>query len=183
MLENYLRCYCSMRQDDWDENLTAAEFAYNSARSDELQTTPFEIDTGWNPRTPLEPSREDSPVESVNEFKKRLKDSLDDGRFSHELAKAQNAAYASLRYVEPKYEVNDMVWLNRSIFRDSVSKAQKYDKLGENRFGHFRITELIAKNALRLDCPGNIRIHPCVHVAHTLEKFGLVVLCARPLYW
>ena len=31
MVENYLRCYFSYHQNDWDELLPAAEFAYNSA--------------------------------------------------------------------------------------------------------------------------------------------------------
>eukprot|EP00737_Agarophyton_chilense_P003919 gb/GEZJ01004734.1/.p1 GENE.gb/GEZJ01004734.1/~~gb/GEZJ01004734.1/.p1 ORF type:complete len:294 (-),score=32.76 gb/GEZJ01004734.1/:75-956(-) len=46
MVENYLRCYCSYHQDDWDELLPAAEFAYNSAVSEDLGTTPFEMDLG-----------------------------------------------------------------------------------------------------------------------------------------
>ena len=33
MIENYLRCYCSYHQNDWDDLLPAAEFAYNSAVS------------------------------------------------------------------------------------------------------------------------------------------------------
>jgi hypothetical protein len=36
MIENYLRCYCCYRQNDWDELLSYAEFAYNSAVSEEL---------------------------------------------------------------------------------------------------------------------------------------------------
>ena len=35
MVENYLRCYCSYRQDDWADLLPSAEFAYNSALSEE----------------------------------------------------------------------------------------------------------------------------------------------------
>lgn len=42
MVENYIRCYCSYHQDDWDVFLPAAEFAYNSAISDDLGMSPFE---------------------------------------------------------------------------------------------------------------------------------------------
>jgi hypothetical protein len=49
MLENYLRCYCSYRQDDWAECLPSAEFAYNSALSEDLGISLFEVDLGWFP--------------------------------------------------------------------------------------------------------------------------------------
>ena len=46
MVENYLRCYCSYHQDDWDELLPAAEFAYNSAVTEDLGMSPLEMDIG-----------------------------------------------------------------------------------------------------------------------------------------
>lgn len=51
MIENYLRCYCSHRQDDWDEYLAAVEYAYNLSISEELGMNPFEVDIGTNPRS------------------------------------------------------------------------------------------------------------------------------------
>ena len=54
MIENYLRCYCSYHQNNWDELLPAAEFSYNSAVSDDLGESPFEADLGCVPRSPLD---------------------------------------------------------------------------------------------------------------------------------
>ena len=54
MVENDLRCYCSYNQNDWDNLLPAAEFAYNSAVSEDLGTSPFELDIGWKPKSALE---------------------------------------------------------------------------------------------------------------------------------
>ena len=42
MVENYLRCYCNFHQDNWDELLPSAEFAYNSSLSEDLGKSPFE---------------------------------------------------------------------------------------------------------------------------------------------
>ncbi len=36
MVANYFRCYCSCHQNDWDALMSSAEFAYNSAISDDL---------------------------------------------------------------------------------------------------------------------------------------------------
>ena len=44
MVENYLRCYCSKDQDNWNSLLTSAEFAYNSAVSTDLGVSSFEVD-------------------------------------------------------------------------------------------------------------------------------------------
>jgi len=99
MVENYLRCYCSYHQDDWDELLPSAEFAYNSSVSEDLSISPFELDLGWVPKSPLDLiSRKDSPNETVEEFKSRLKGSLEDARFAHQVAKARQSAYKEKMY-------------------------------------------------------------------------------------
>ena len=54
MVENYLRCYCSYHQDNWDELLPAAEFSYNSSVSEDLGMSPFELDLGWIPKSLLD---------------------------------------------------------------------------------------------------------------------------------
>lgn len=46
MVENYIRCYCSYHQNDWDKLLPAAQFVYNSAVSEDLGMSLFELDLG-----------------------------------------------------------------------------------------------------------------------------------------
>jgi hypothetical protein len=73
MIENYLKCYCCYRQKDWDELLPYAEFAYISAVSEDLGMSPFEIDLGWVPKSPLELfSASPSRVQGVEDFKTEL---------------------------------------------------------------------------------------------------------------
>lgn len=182
MVENYFRCYCSLRQDDWDELLPAAEFAYNSAKSEELQATPFEVDLGWNPRGPLDMLLPVDPtVESVTQFNARMNSAMEDARFSHELAKARHAAYAAQKLTPPSYAVGDRVWISRSLFKDAVSKVQSSDKLGSKRFGPFYITELVGRNAVRLDFPSNMRLHPVVHVSHTTPHRSQPTSLSQPV--
>lgn len=54
MLDNYLRCYRSHHQDELDDLLLSAKFAYNSSISDNFGMYPFEVDLGYVPRTPLQ---------------------------------------------------------------------------------------------------------------------------------
>jgi hypothetical protein len=45
----HIRCYCSYLHDDWADLLPYAESACNSAVSDDLVMSPFEVDLGWFP--------------------------------------------------------------------------------------------------------------------------------------
>jgi len=169
MVENYLRCFCSYHQNDWDDLLPAAEFAYNSAVTEDLGMSPFELDLGWIPKSPLDfISGSEIPVQSVHEFKQRLKDSLEDAQYSYKVSKARQAAEASIRSKPPSYVKGSKVWLNRTLFTDAYSKSQTTDKLSAKRFGPFDVLELIGKNAIRLDLPSHLKIHPVVHVSHTI---------------
>ncbi|KAL5512841.1 hypothetical protein ACEPAH_3239 [Sanghuangporus vaninii] len=48
-MEQLLRCYSSLQQDDWDEHLPMAEFAYNSRTHSSTGKTPFEVIYGFQP--------------------------------------------------------------------------------------------------------------------------------------
>ena len=168
MVENYLRCYCSYHQNDWDELLPAAEFAYNSAVSDDLGASPFELDLGCVPKSPLDfISGSEDPVESVDELRQKLKSSLEDAQFSYKVSKARQAAEAAGQYKKPEYVVGSKLWINKTLFKDAYSKSQESDKLGAKRFGPFTVKELIGRNAVRVELPEHFRIHPVIHVVHT----------------
>ena len=99
MVENYLRCYCNCHQNDWDELLLEAQFAYDSAVSEYLGMAPFEIDLGWNPKSPLDLVWSSSAFsEKVSQFKDRLKIVLSDAKFAYKLAKADQSARSILKY-------------------------------------------------------------------------------------
>ena len=169
MVENYLRCYCSLHQDNWNELLPVAEFENNSAESQELSATPFEIDLGWNPKSAIDLLHKDSSrIESVEEFRRLLRSALEDAQFAHELAKGKNSAQTAKRYQPHTYQIGDKIWLDKALFRDAIAKTQPSDKLSAKRFGPFEIKELIGKHAIRLDLPQSIKLHPVVHVVHTV---------------
>ena len=55
ILEEYLRHYCSWNQDDGDELLPLAEYAYNSAISETTKMSPFYANYGFEPKQSFEP--------------------------------------------------------------------------------------------------------------------------------
>src|SRR4051812_39966306 len=52
-LEEMLRIYVTYKQDQWDEYLPVAKFAYNNAKQAFTGFTPFELDCGQHPNTPI----------------------------------------------------------------------------------------------------------------------------------
>ena len=169
LIENYIRCYCSFHQHDWDELLPAAEFAHNSALSVDLGASPFEVDLGWQPRSLVDLlGQADVDVGYVKDFRDRMREALHDARFSHQLAKARQSAYSAQKHTPPSYKVGDSVWIQKALFKDAISRTQASDKLGARRFGPFEITELVGRNAIRLALPAHIRIHPVWNIAHNI---------------
>ena len=51
-IEDYLRNFISPVQDDWDQFLHLAEFAYNRRFHSTIQMSPFEADLGYVPYIP-----------------------------------------------------------------------------------------------------------------------------------
>jgi hypothetical protein len=58
VLEDMLRHYVSLVQDDWDELLDCAEFAVNNAWQESIKNTHFFLNFGQHPRTPIGRSAE-----------------------------------------------------------------------------------------------------------------------------
>ena len=63
-------------------------------------------------------------LESLSEFKLRLKTSLEDAQFAYEVAKARQSAYSSHKYQSPEYKVGDMLWINKTLFTDACYRFQ-----------------------------------------------------------
>ena len=53
ILEDYLRSYTRSSQDQWDELLAMAEFAMNNSKNSSTNETPFYLNYGRHPKSPL----------------------------------------------------------------------------------------------------------------------------------
>ena len=76
-IEQYLRAFCSFRQDDWVHYLPIAEFALNSRVSSATGKSPFELTYGYQPEfhVSVKPS---SLVPAAEERLKMLKEAQED---------------------------------------------------------------------------------------------------------
>ncbi len=182
MISNYLQCYCNFRQNDWVDLLPSAEFVYNSAVSEELGMSPFEMDLGCVPKSPLDMvSGVNTSIESVNELKTDLRLSLQDAQYSYSISRARNAANMTDRYRTPDFKVGDRVWVRKELFMDAYAGSQPSEKLTAKRYGPFKILQLICKNAVKLDFPPNVKAHPVVNVSFTVPYHEQPLDIGNPL--
>lgn len=92
--------------------------------------------------------------------------------FAQHLAQVRQASYNSKRYTPPRYKVGDMVYLSRKLFTDASSAVRPSHKLCLRNIGALKIEKDINKNVVHIILPPNIKIHPVIHVEHTLRAFN-----------
>lgn len=146
VVENYQRSYSNYHQNDWDVLLPGAEFTYNSAREEYMGMTPFEVDLSWNPKSPLDMVTDsDFQNEIISRLKEKLKETLNDAKFSQKLSKSDLSARSSFKYNPHSYKPGDKFWISKSLFKNAYTKSQESDKLSTKIFAPLEVTELVGK--------------------------------------
>jgi hypothetical protein len=171
-LEQYLRIYTSEDQDNWDDCLIDAEFAYNRAKSNSTGLSPFEVLYGSNPNVPTSLLR---PVQSLNappevkdllsQHQTRLQVVQDHLRNAQKLMSDQYNKH----HRDISFNVGDLVYLDSSNIStaptSSKKKKQRSKKLSPKFFGPFKILERPSPLNYRLALHPDSRIHPVFHVS------------------
>ena len=114
-LEQFLQLFINQRQDDWDDLLPFAEFQYNNHIHSTTQNVPFLLDTGRIPWMGFKLEQGCSRLESVNEFKEQMEDSLTEAKAALAKFKDEMAKYYDRRWTPaPVYQPGDKVYLDAS---------------------------------------------------------------------
>ena len=122
-LEDMLRHYISEQQDNWDDLLACAEFAVNNSVNRSTGLTPFFLNYGAHPDTPVTVKVKSSQVLSADEFSESMAEQVKVARRNMEAAQQRQKAFADLKRQEVKFEPGDKVLLN--------SKNIKFKKVGK----------------------------------------------------
>jgi transposase InsO family protein len=160
-VQKTLRPYMNHYQNNWCSQLAMVEFAMNNTIKSSTGYTPFYLVMGQHPNPGKMPRDLDNVAPTLEEFISGL-------------TKAREIAYETLRKAAeqmkkfadrkrgptPIYKVGDKVLLEASNF-PSIRPTRK---LGEKRYGPFKIIEKISDLNYRLELPPNWKIHPVFHV-------------------
>src|SRR5882724_10363631 len=160
-VEQFLRLFVNQHQDDWDEWLSIAEFAYNNRVHTSMHTSPFMLDTRQHPRLSVEPLRE-SLLETLNDFASRMKMATEEVCSALTQAANDMARFYDAHCREaPLYEVGDRVWLNSH----NITTTRPTKKLDHKWLGPYLIKKVISWSAYQLKLPSSFsQTHPVFSV-------------------
>ena len=165
-LEDMLRAFTSYRQDDWDLQLTAAEFACNNAPNASTGMSPFKINAGRDPLNPYGSlTKIPDHIPASHDFLEEISNATKIAHDALVIAKANQEKNANKSRRDVQFEVDDQVLLS-SAHINLASQAKRPSKKLQHRFiGPYRIIQKVSPVAYKLDIPQTLKIHPVFHVS------------------
>jgi len=161
-LEQYLRVFIDHRQEQWLDWLGTAEFAYNNKIHIATKILPFKANYGQDPRMGFE-GRRKGKYEAAGKFVKRMKKIQEEAKAALGKAQEEMKKFADRKREEAdEYKVGDLVMLSTKDLKWQM-KGRRSEKLTEHFVGPYKVKGIISSNAIELELPKSIRIHPVVN--------------------
>ena len=189
VLEDMLRHYVSPSQTDWHEHLSMVEFAYNNSFHESVKDTPFFLNYGFNPLSPLDlvlrpkgAAKLDAETAALPraERRRRAREKLAEarvpaaGRFTKAMQKHWQRAREALRNAQQRqkhYADKRRSEVSESIEPGSMVLLRSKNlnlKVGSSKFhprwlGPYKVLEQINPVAFKLELPETMRVHNVFH--------------------
>lgn len=179
VVEAALRHFVAADHRDWDEFLPFIEFALNSSYHQSIQSTPFRMNRISLPRNPFDAVMGRVPV--MSELTSTMGVSTAEGvagirtvvQAQEQFAWARRCVHlAKSRMKETHdkkalnlnmYEPGQLVWF--SMKHIALRHPSMRHKLVPRYVGPLKILECVGRNAVRLDMPESLKVHPTVSVS------------------
>ena len=184
-LEIILRSRVDFDQTDWDEHLAAAELAINNAKNETTGYSPFYLFYGREAVLPLDlaitqlTGARNNPT--AQEELARWRQALVYAKENTIKAQKRQAEYANkCRRIE-QYKVGDRVLLATAHLK-LQGEVKRTRKFTERYIGPYRVSEIINRNAYKLELPPTLRIHPVINISQLkLYKDGSTLFPSRQI--
>ena len=145
-----------------------AEFAFNNKVHTVIKMSLFQVNYGREPRMGFD-IRKKGKNEKVEEFVKEMKERHEEARAA--LVKSQEEmkrqADRNRKEVE-EYRVGDKVLISTKDFSAELMKRAT-KKLTEKFIGPYVVRKIVSENAVELELPVSLRIHPVVNVRRIVK--------------
>jgi len=163
-LEQYLRVFIDHRQEQWPDWLGTAEFAYNNKIHTATKTSPFKANYGQDLRMGFE-GRRKGKYEAAGKFVEKIRKIQEEAKAALGKAQEEMKKFADKKRGKgEEYRVGDLVLLSTKDLKWQM-KGKRSEKLTECFVGPYKIKGIISSNAIELDLPKSIKIHPVVNVS------------------
>jgi len=128
------------------------------------KVSPFMANNGRNPRMGFE-MRKKGKVLRAEEFGVKMKEIQEEAQAALRKAQEEMKKQADWQRGEvEEYKVEDMVLLSTRDLKWQMI-GRRMDKLTERFVGPYKVKGIISSNAIELDLPSSVRIHPVVNVS------------------
>ena len=136
------RAFVSPHHDDWDKRLDNCEFAYNDSINATTGFTPFQLNYGRHPRTPLSMYADPQPAspEPASAFMRRIREDRQHANDMMHIARDTQARYANMGRRHVQFEVGQSVYLATDHVR-LPEAANCKPKFLDRFMGPYRILE------------------------------------------
>jgi len=163
-LEQYLPMFIDHRQEQWPEWLGMAEFAYNNKVHTGTKVSPFKANQGQDLRMGFE-MRKKRKYEGAEKFAEKMRSVQEEAK-----AVLQKVQEEMKRYVDrergevEEYQVGDLVLLSTKDLKYQMV-GRHTEKFTERFVGPYRVKAIVSSNAIELELPSTVKIHPVVNVS------------------
>jgi len=140
----------------WLDALPLAEYAHNSSVHSSTGATPFEVVFGFNPPHPDPLFATITDVSDVSSFLVDLDVRISKARDAIATAQVNQILSVNKLKVRPQIQVGQEVFLSTK----NIPLKDRSPKLCDRWIGPYSVTRLAGSNAVELDLPSELNIHP-----------------------
>ena len=141
-----------------------AEFAYNNKKHTATQISPFEANYGLSLRMGFK-GRRGKRFKAAEEFVERMKQVQEEVKAALGKAQEEMRKYADRKRREGmELKVSDLVLLSTKELKWHM-KGRRAEKLTEHFVGPYKVKSIISANAVELQLPPTVHIHPVVNIS------------------
>jgi len=140
------------------------KFVYNNKIHIATKILPFKANYGQDPRIEFE-GRRKGKYEVVGRFVERIKKIQKEAKAALGKVQKKMKKFANRRQrEEEEYKVEDLVLLSTKDLKWQM-KERRLKKLTEYFVGLYKVKGIVSSNAIELELPKSIKIHPIVNVS------------------
>ncbi|KAF1333397.1 Retrovirus polyprotein, partial [Globisporangium splendens] len=168
LIEDYLRGVVNPSQNDWDEYLSLAEFAYNRRVHSAIGMSPFEADLGYNPYMPDDVARDPqftNLVKSAKDFVLKQEAFLKMTQDAMSEAQERMKHYYDRNRNHQEFQIGDEVLLNGKNLDIRHKGFAQTTKLAPRYIGPYKIIRKVHKDSYELLLPKGLKLHPVFHTS------------------
>ena len=149
------------------------EFAYNNKAHSSTKTLPFKANYGQDPRMGFE-VRKKRKYKGAERFITKMKEIQEEAKAALEKAQEEMEKYVNRKRGEVnEYKVGDLVMLSTKDLKYQMV-SRRMEKLMERFIGPYKVKKIVLANAVELELPSTIRIHPVVNISRIYRYIGQV---------